>query len=142
MATIIELEHQGVLKLEPGLPAPQQEFRCIYLGPKVKTWIENVLPTLESDRGLEIAPLGQLDDLVAVFCSGATLTYDWQFKPLNYVENGIWELKTATFGFLVGSRARTASSRSSQTPKKESSITNSLPHIRTSKWLHLERRLA
>lgn len=36
----------------------------------------------------------QLDDLMALFCSGDTLTYDWHFKPLNHVEDGIWELKT------------------------------------------------
>ena len=30
-----------------------------------------------------------------MICSGETLTYDWQFKPLNYVQDGIWELKTA-----------------------------------------------
>jgi hypothetical protein len=96
MATIIELEQQGVLtKLDPELDPPQQEFRRIYLGPKLRDWIEHVLPTLESDRGIEIAPLGQFDELISVFCSGETLTYGWQFKPLNYVENGIWELKTA-----------------------------------------------
>ncbi len=82
-------------KLDPELDPPQQEFRCIYVGPKLAAWIKDVLPTLESDLGLETSPLGQFDELVAVFCSGETLTYDWQFKPLNYVENGIWELKTA-----------------------------------------------
>jgi hypothetical protein len=53
------------------------------------------LPTLQSDRNVETEPVGQFDDLVAVFCAGETLSYDTQFKPLNYVENGIWELKTA-----------------------------------------------
>src|SRR5258708_3635038 len=96
MATLIELERRGVLtKLDPELDVPQQEFRCIYLGPKLRAWIEDVLPALESDRGIETPPVGQFDELMSVFCSGETLTYDWQFKPLNYVENGIWELKSA-----------------------------------------------
>lgn len=96
MATIIDLDHQGVLmKLDPELDHPQQELRRIYLGPKLVTWIADTLPNLESDRGLETSPLGQFDELVAVFCSGETLTFDWQFKPLNYVQDGIWELKTA-----------------------------------------------
>jgi hypothetical protein len=96
MATIIDLEHRGVLtKLDPELPPTQQELRRIYLGPKLVAWITDVLPNLESDRGLETSPHGQFDELISIFCSGDTLTYDWQFKPLNYVENGIWELKTA-----------------------------------------------
>lgn len=96
MATVIDLEIRGTLeKLDPELDPPQQELRRIYLGPKLATWITDTLPTLESDRGLETSPLGQFDELVAVFCSGETLTFDWHFKPLNYVQDGIWELKTA-----------------------------------------------
>ena len=95
MATIIELCNQGVLiKLDPELDPRQQELRRIYLGPKLVEWINNTLPGLESDRGLETSPVGQFDELIQVFCSGDTLTYDWQFKPLNYVQDGIWELKT------------------------------------------------
>lgn len=96
MATIIDLEQQGVVtKLDPELEPRQQELRRVYLGPKLASWITNTLPNLESDRGLETSPLGQFDELMSIFCSGDTLTFDWQFKPLNYVENGIWELKTA-----------------------------------------------
>jgi hypothetical protein len=97
MATVIELFNQGALtKLVPEFDDPrQQELRRIYLGPKLVEWINNVLPNLESDRGLETSPNGQFDDLVQVFCSGDTLTFDWHFKPLNYVQDGIWELKTA-----------------------------------------------
>lgn len=96
MATVIELCNQGALdKLDPELDPRQQELRRIYLGPKLVEWINNVLPNLESDRGLETSPQGQFDELAAIFCSGETLTFDWQFKPLNYVQDGIWELKTA-----------------------------------------------
>jgi hypothetical protein len=95
MATVIELEQQGMLtKLDPELSPTRQELRRIYLGPKVAEWIVHTLPNLESDRGLETSPIGQFDELISVFCSGDTITFDWQFKPLNYVENGIWELKT------------------------------------------------
>lgn len=104
MATVIELYNQGVLdELDPELDPLQQELRRIYLGPKLVEWINNVLPNLESDRGLETSPQGQLDELAAIFCSGDTLTFDWQFKPLNYVQDGIWES-------LAGFPKRTASS--------------------------------
>jgi hypothetical protein len=95
MATPLDLVDHGITKLDPELESPQQELRLIYLGPKMVAWINDVLPSLESDRGIETSPLGQFDELVSVFCSGDTLTYDWQFKPLNYVQDGIWELKTA-----------------------------------------------
>ena len=36
----------------------------------------------------------QVDGLVDVFCSGDTLTYGEQFKPLTHIKDGVWELKT------------------------------------------------
>src|SRR5262249_17769795 len=32
--------------------------------------------------------------LFVVFCSGETLTFSTQFKPLTHLKDGIWELKT------------------------------------------------
>src|ERR1700733_4902519 len=96
MATVIELALQGVLtKLDVELDDGAQELRRIYMGPKLVAWVRGDLLTLESDRNVETEPLGQFDDLTTVFCAGDTLTYDHQFKPLTYVEDGIWELKTA-----------------------------------------------
>jgi hypothetical protein len=96
MATVLDLAQQGTLtKLDPAFDGSAQELRRIYLGPKMVRWINEVLPALESDRNVETEPVGQFDDFASVFCSGETLTYDWQFKPLSYVEDGIWELKTA-----------------------------------------------
>ncbi|KRR21398.1 hypothetical protein CQ14_07045 [Bradyrhizobium lablabi] len=95
MATVIDLVGRGDLfKLDPQLDHPQQEMRRIYAGPKLRTWIENDLPGLVSDRNVESLPIQQFDEFVALFCSGDTLTYDQHFKPLNHVEDGIWELKT------------------------------------------------
>ncbi|MBR1148368.1 hypothetical protein [Bradyrhizobium sp. AUGA SZCCT0431] len=94
MATVIDLVSRGNLfRLDPQLDYPQQELRRIYTGPKLRKWIENDLSGLASDR-VESSPKLQFDDLVALFCSGEQLTYDLHFKPLNHVEDGIWELKT------------------------------------------------
>jgi hypothetical protein len=97
MATILELEATGSLfRLDPDLEPPIQELRCIYVSPRLKTWIENDLLTLESTWKIELTPQEQLQAFVEeAFCPGAPLTYDWHFKPLTHIRDGIWELKTA-----------------------------------------------
>jgi hypothetical protein len=97
MATVLELEAAGNLfRLDPDLEPGVQELRCIYVSPRLKTWIENDLPTLESTWKIEVSPQEQLQAFLEEdFCPGEPLTYDWQFKPLTHIEDGIWELKTA-----------------------------------------------
>lgn len=67
----------------------------IFTSPKLMAWMQHDLMALESTWNLELSPAEQIDGLVEVFCSGDTLTYDHQFKPLTHVQDGIWELKTA-----------------------------------------------
>jgi hypothetical protein len=97
MATPLDLVDRGRLfKLDPDLGFGLQEFRVIYSSPRLKCWIQDVLPALESDRGLQLTPQEQLQAFVEeVFCPGDSLTYEWQFKPLTHIGDGIWELKTA-----------------------------------------------
>jgi hypothetical protein len=97
MATPLELDNAGVLsKLDPDLPQGKKEIRFIYASPVLRTWIENDLPGLESTWNIELTPQEQLQAFVEeVFCPGEPLTYDWQFKPLTHIQDGIWELKTA-----------------------------------------------
>lgn len=95
MATLLHLAQQGqVVKLDAAMDHTQQECRRIYILPRVQTWMENVLPGLESDWGSEITPLEQLAAFLVTYCSGDTLMFDRQFKPLRHVDNGVWELKT------------------------------------------------
>jgi hypothetical protein len=96
MATALDLAANGFLwKLDAQLEPPQQELRMIHVGPKLLAWINNDLPGLESTWKIEQSPIEQMDDLTQVFCSGEPLTYDWQFKSLTHVADGVWELKTA-----------------------------------------------
>jgi hypothetical protein len=96
MATLLDLERWGALfRLDAGLDPGVQEFRQIYTSPDLRWWMESTLPGLVSSWNLELTPLEQLDGLINVFCSGDTLTYGQQFKPLTHVKDGIWELKTA-----------------------------------------------
>jgi len=96
MATLIELERNGVLTLlDPGLGSREQEERRIYLSKRALEWLQNKLPQVGATWNTEVSPTEQLDALFYLFCSGQTITYDWRFKPLRSVELGIWELKTA-----------------------------------------------
>jgi len=96
MATALDLAANGLLsKLDAQLEPPQQELRMVHAGPKLVGWIRDTLPGLESTWKIEQSPIEQLDDLMQVFCSGEPLTYDWHFKSLTHVADGVWELKTA-----------------------------------------------
>jgi len=95
MTTLIELDQAGELfKLDPLLEANEQEWRMIYISPHLRNWFEEALPGLISVWKVEISPLQQVDALVEEFCSGTTLCYGPQFKPIQHIEGGIWELKT------------------------------------------------
>jgi hypothetical protein len=95
MATIIELTNaRQLFKLDPQLQANEQEWRTIYMSPRLGQWLQNDLPNLQSAWKVEVDPTQQLDALVEEFCSGARLCYGPQFHPIQHVEDGIWELKT------------------------------------------------
>ena len=96
MATLVELENDGQLyRINPQLGLRQQELRCIYVLPELQQWLQETLPGLGSSWFIEQSPIEQLDALIEVFCSGETLTFSRQFKPLTAIGDGIWELKTA-----------------------------------------------
>ena len=62
--------------------------------PLLRNWIGVELPDLVPIWNLQVTPLQQLDALIDEFCSGCTLSYGIQFKPITHVGGGIWELKT------------------------------------------------
>lgn len=95
MATVLELLlAQKLFRLDPALEANEKEWRKIYISPRFKERAENDLPTWVSTWKVEVGPIQQLDVLAEVFCSGETLTFGTQFKPLTHIKDGIWELKT------------------------------------------------
>jgi hypothetical protein len=96
MATILELIDAGrLVKLDPALEDNELEHRYIYAIPEVITSLESELPQWQSQWNIEQTPIQQYDALLEIFCSGEVLTYGPQFKPLNHLSDGIWELKTA-----------------------------------------------
>jgi hypothetical protein len=102
MATVIDLataQPPALLKLDPALEAREQEWRTIYILPRVKPRF-TVLPTWQSHWKIEQSPVQQMDALLEVFCSGETLTFEHRFKPLVHLNDGIWELKTPDLRFF------------------------------------------
>src|SRR5665811_908306 len=95
MATLSELDRRGdLVRLDPGLAPNELENRPVYLSPKLTKCMDETLPTLPPDLDLELTPQEEMAQLFETFCSGVVLTYDKDFKPIHYVIDGVWELRT------------------------------------------------
>ena len=95
MATALELAFkQRLFKLDPGLERNEHEWRFIYGSPRFRERVEKDLASWVSHWKVEVDPSQQLDALVEVFCSGETLTFGPEFKPLVHLKDGVWQLKT------------------------------------------------
>lgn len=101
MATLLDLAGRDELhRLDPQLEPNEQEWRTIYVLPRVVPVFRDELPNWTSLWKVEQSPIQQMDALVETFCSGATLTFGHQFKPLNPLRDGVWELKTPDVRFF------------------------------------------
>ena len=95
MATVLQLAvAEKLLKLDASLEDNEQEWRAIYVLPVMRPRLEKDLPDWVSEWKVEVSPIQQLDALLEIYCSGETLTFGPQFKPIRHVKDGIWELKT------------------------------------------------
>jgi hypothetical protein len=105
MATLLELVQQGKLfRVDPVLGRNEMEMRRIFLLPRSRDWLVEVLPIAESTWKIEESPAEQLDALVYQFCVGQPLKIGDRFKSLVHLGDGVWELKTADlrlFGWFV-----------------------------------------
>jgi|GEM_PF-687075 len=95
MATLRGLDDAGALfKIDPGLPPGVQPERLIYASPRLVKWLDEVLPGLHSDLGVEQNPQEQMAILFEGFCAGTELAYGPGFHELIPSDKSIWELKT------------------------------------------------
>jgi hypothetical protein len=85
---------QRLFRLDPALEWNEREKRFIHTSPRFRERADKELPNWESHWNVETNPTQQFDALVEVFCSGKTLTFGRQIKPLTHIKDGIWELKT------------------------------------------------
>ncbi|MDZ4841998.1 MAG: hypothetical protein SH859_07635 [Hyphomicrobium aestuarii] len=96
MATLLEsLERGEIAKIDAQLAPREQELRCAYASPKLQKWLSGQLPNLGSTWKIDQTPMEQLDAYLAVYASGAILTFGHSFNPIRHVAGGVWELKTA-----------------------------------------------
>ncbi|MET0482541.1 MAG: hypothetical protein ABWZ27_06440 [Aestuariivirgaceae bacterium] len=96
MATIPELMACAVLrKIDNGLEPDELELRLMYALPRFETWVANELPGLESTWDIETSPEEQLAQYLDDFVAGEALLVGRQFRTLNHISAGIWELKMA-----------------------------------------------
>lgn len=99
------LEGSGELcRYDAFLADDQQPERTIFFFPRSRTWMSDILPTLESTWNIEVSPLEQVDAFLALYCAGEPLSFGHRFKPLTHLGDGVWELKTADvrlFGWFV-----------------------------------------
>ena len=103
MATINELVKQSrLLKLEDVLDPGELEERLIYVHPRVASWIDDNLETLDNDGFYENvpSPQQQADDLFYEYISGADMISDWPPHAMMPDESGVWELRTADLRFF------------------------------------------
>lgn len=103
MATIDQLIEQGQLfKLEDVLDPGELEERIIYVHPRVATWMDENLETLENDGFYDNipSPKQQADDLFYEFISGANIISDWPPHAMTPSVTGVWELRTADLRFF------------------------------------------
>ncbi|WP_347140988.1 hypothetical protein [Paracoccus sp. SSK6] len=102
MPTPQSLEERGLLvKIEVELDPDEQPQRLMYAHARVITWLEEVLPELESDNYVPgaLKPEDQADALFYQFISG---TAPMQMAPncLRPEEDGVWELRTHDLRFF------------------------------------------
>lgn len=100
MATIAELEGSGELhRFDPALDPDEQELRLMYTSSKLKEWVTNELPKLDSQWDVANSPEMQFEEYMDVYASGLPLTLDRQIKAfqpkvLEPIGDGVWYLKT------------------------------------------------
>jgi hypothetical protein len=114
MATPIQLHYAGTLyKYDPELAPKQREIRTFYASQRMQKWVTEDLPKLESTWKIEQSPQEQLSELLdEIYCPEEPLTFGRQFRPLRYIVDGIWELKTAdlrVFGWFFAKNCFIAS---------------------------------
>lgn len=100
MATASQLEQAGLIhKYDPALDDDEQELRILWTSARLKAWVEDELPGLSSQWGVETPPNEQFDAFLETYASGLPLVFGNQFKPfqpraIQPMGDGVWYLKT------------------------------------------------
>jgi hypothetical protein len=95
MATLEHLVASGKLtKHAPDLERLELPERVVYFSPEFETWIAGTLPTLPRDRGRDLLPFEQVEQLLYDFVIGRPMVYSVDYRKLDPHPQHVWELKT------------------------------------------------
>jgi hypothetical protein len=95
MSTLEHLADLGKLKKhEPDMERDEFPDRHLYLSLEVHAWIGATLRMAPRDRGRDLSPYEQVEQLLFDFVVGRPLVYDIQRKKLDPLTQHVWELKT------------------------------------------------
>lgn len=101
MATPVHPCGQGVLiRYEAELEPEVLPERVIHLTPQFQKWLEHALPKERRDRGRQLSPIEQVEEIFRHFILGRPMGYDVHRKLLDPVGLGVWEIKTVDVRML------------------------------------------
>ncbi|TAT82478.1 hypothetical protein [Rhizobium ruizarguesonis] len=104
MATIEQLEEDGVLIKISVLDDAEVEKREIYVFPAVRSWIHDTLPGLQAFDPDDTPPLHQAWSVFRAFAIGDELEEGDEYRLMQPEENDVYELKspdTRFYGWFV-----------------------------------------
>lgn len=102
MATIAELCGRGIVEqIEVELEAGELPERLVYCHPRVVKWLENVLPTLQTDGYIAgaLTPSEQAATFLHQFIAGRPIS-SMPPRTMRPESDGIWELRTHDLRFF------------------------------------------
>lgn len=95
MSTLAQLADLKKLKKhEPDMERDEFPDRHAYLSLEASAWMEATLVSERRDRGRDLTPYEQVDQMLYDFIIGRPLAYDQQRKKLDPLTQHVWELKT------------------------------------------------
>lgn len=94
MATLLSICGTDIHRLDPGLEAGELEARVLFGTTDFTRWVKDVLPSLVSERRLDLTPLDQFDAMSVDYCTGQELIVGPDFHALLPRQNGVWEFKS------------------------------------------------
>jgi len=101
MATLEHLIATGKLKKhEPDLEDAELPERVVCFTPELDTWLYDVLRIASRDRGRDLTPFEQTEQIFYDFVIGRPMAYSIHIRQLDPLRQHVWELKTTDVRIL------------------------------------------
>ena|ERR1700731_3781103 len=95
MATLEHLAATDkLLKHEPDLDDHELPERIAYFAPDFDGWLDTVLRPMQAQRGRDLTPFEQAEQILYEFVIGRPMAYSVDYRKLEPLTVHVWELKT------------------------------------------------